>query len=456
MPPTHRNVARNIPELTKVGITTRAVALLALVNACGGTSPSPSVVPPTPRIVYITQPPSSATAPAPRASRDIAVLDPVLTAPIDGGDWEITHRVTESSYPALAVGDLTIRVYQKVKYLCAAGPCDVGLNTDDPNTVDQPRPARFRWQAGSYVSAEVQTAIGRCEAPDGSVVPDAYDVSITTTLRVTEIGNRDGAQLATKLVGDQVRDGQPRRDAAAHGCPSWRARFKTTGQRNVTPGQATTVRYRNWAGYVVARDGVRITDVRGSWTQPAIRCDGAATQMSSYWIGIDGSSNDTLEQLGTEADCRDGRATYAAWWETIPEPQIRTDLEIRPGDQLRASIHSSGDRYTMSLRNDTTGGSFSKTVDWPAAEGASAEWIAEATSLCRLDECEVQVLPDFGSVHFTDAEAGTGSADLRAPSDPAWQLERALMITRGGRTKAEVSPFAAGGDAFTVTWRPLS
>jgi len=148
--------------LVKVSYTARAVPFLVLLGACGGSSPPASVLQPTPRIVYVTQPPSSATAPNPSASRETPVVDPVLAARIDGGDWEITHRVTESSYPALAVGDLTVRVYQKVKYLCAALPCDVDLNTDDPNTVDRPRPAHFRWQAGSYVAAELQTAIGRC------------------------------------------------------------------------------------------------------------------------------------------------------------------------------------------------------------------------------------------------------------------------------------------------------
>ena len=109
----------------------------------------------------------------------------------------------------------------------------------------------------------------------------------------------------------------------------------------------------------------------------------------------------------------------------------------------------------MTLRNQTTGHEFSKTVDWPPAEGSSAEWIAEATSLCRGDDCQIQVLPDFGTVRFTDAEAATKSSGLLSATDPRWGLERSVMITQGGRTKAEVSPLGVGGDTFKVTWRPL-
>ena len=452
---------RVAPSSLRFGDLAVAAGLLTVTLVACGSTPPPPVVTSTPETVDVTPPPPSAiasnaipsSAPMPSPT---PTLDPLLATRIDGGDWEITHQVTKSTYPALVVGDITIRVYHDVSYRCSTPPCDVVLKTDDPNTVDRPRPATFTWGGAEYVSAETQKAIDRCDAPDGTAIANAYDVTITTTLRVAEVGTRNGVPLATRLIGNQVREAERNDSAAAHGCKAWTTEFTSSGQRNVTPGQATTVRSRNWAGYVVASDVARITEVRGSWVQPAIRCTGAKKQFSSFWIGIDGSANDTLEQIGTEADCRDGRASYGAWWETIPEPETAVDLLVRPGDVMVASIRSSGDRYTMSLRNQTTRHGFTKTIDWPRAEGASAEWIAEATSLCSFDICDVQVLPDFGAVHFSDAVAGTSSAALLAPTDAAWALERNVMITKGGRTKAEVSPLAATGDAFTVTWRPLS
>ena len=453
---------RVAPSSLRFGDLAVGAALLAVTLVACGSTPPPPLVTSTPETGPVTPQPASAIASDSDPSRaptpsPTSTLDPLLATRIDGGDWEITHEVTRSNYPALVIGDITIRVYHDVAYRCSTPPCDVALKTDDPNTVDLPRQATFRWRGGEYVSAETQKAIDRCDAPDGTAIPNAYDVTITTTLRVAEVGARNGVPLATRLVGNQVRQAAPAAAAAAHGCVAWRAEFTSSGQRNVTPGQATTVRSRNWAGYVVASDVERITEVHGSWVQPAIRCTGTKKQFSSFWIGIDGSANDTLEQVGTEADCRDGRALYGAWWETIPEPETPVDLLVRPGDVMVASIRSTGDRYTMSLRNQTTGHGFTKTIDWPRAEGASAEWIAEATSLCGDDVCDVQVLPDFGAVHFSDAAAATvSSADPLAPTDASWALERNVMITKGGRTKAEVSPLAASGDAFTVTWRPLS
>ena len=397
---------------------------------------------------------TAASSSLPTASPS-SVADPLSTARIDGGDWEITHIVTTSDRPAFGIGDLTIRVYQNVRYQCSTPPCGVALKTDDPNTVDRPRAATFVWRSGSYVSTDLQRAIDRCDAPDGTVVPDAYDVVIQTTVRVAAVGDRNGSRLATKLVGDQSRHGTPTDAAASHGCPAWSVTFQTTGQRNIKPGLATTVRSHNWAGYVVSRDDARITRVQGSWIQPAIRCESPTAAYSSFWIGIDGVKNDSVEQIGTEADCLDGKPTYDAWWETFPDPETRIKLAVHPGDHMSASIRSTGDRYTMTLRNQTTDHEFSKTVDWPSADGSSAEWIAEATSLCPDDDCQIQLLPDFGAVRFTDAEAATKSSGLLGATDPRWGLERSVMITQGGRTKAEVSPLGVGGNTFTVTWRPL-
>src|SRR5581483_7426596 len=56
----------------------------------------------------------------------------------------------------------------------------------------------------------------------------------------------------------------------------------------------------NWSGYAVA--GGRYTTV---W--------------SSFWIGLDGDTSNTVEQTGTEADCSSGRAVYSAWYEMYPK-----------------------------------------------------------------------------------------------------------------------------------------
>src|SRR5437879_336113 len=69
----------------------------------------------------------------------------------------------------------------------------------------------------------------------------------------------------------------------------------------------------NWSGY--ATTGNTYYDVRGSWTQPAVSCSADETAYASFWLGIDGYTTYTVEQIGTDADCVNGTPTYYAWYE---------------------------------------------------------------------------------------------------------------------------------------------
>ena len=66
-----------------------------------------------------------------------------------------------------------------------------------------------------------------------------------------------------------------------------------------------TVTSSNWSGYAV-QSASQFTDAKGSWVQPAATCSTNSAQYSSFWVGIDGYSSDSVEQLGTDSDC-DGR-----------------------------------------------------------------------------------------------------------------------------------------------------
>jgi hypothetical protein len=333
----------------------------------------------------------------------------------------------------------------------------VTLLTDDPSTIDEPRKAAFKWSAGEYVSTDRQRGIERCAAADGAVVANAYDVTITTRLRVVNREMRGSDWLATVLEGEQQRVATPRPKATKHGCTGWTVSFASRGQRNLTPGGATQITSGNWAGYVVHTDGAQIRRVRGSWIQPAIRCvNGNDIELSSYWIGLDGSRNGTVEQTGTAAECRKGVISYSAWWETFPDYSVPVSLRVRPGDRITADIVRHGDRYRFTLTNETTGKSFAHTVTWTRGENTSAEWIAEATSLCPHDVCQAQVLPDFGPVRFTDATASTDVSGYQSINDPSWALERDVMVDDKGLVRAEVGALSSGGSSFTVTWRSPS
>src|SRR5437762_7532386 len=74
---------------------------------------------------------------------------------------------------------------------------------------------------------------------------------------------------------------------------------------------------QNWAGYAVESDfaapaGV-VTFVQGGWKVPAVRCGFLASTYSAVWVGMDGYSSPTIEQIGTGQDCPLGVASYYAW-----------------------------------------------------------------------------------------------------------------------------------------------
>src|SRR5215472_3488086 len=62
----------------------------------------------------------------------------------------------------------------------------------------------------------------------------------------------------------------------------------------------------NWSGYAVTGAKGSVSDVTGSWIVPTMDCSTTPTGYSAMWVGIDGYSSNTVEQIGTESDCVNG------------------------------------------------------------------------------------------------------------------------------------------------------
>jgi hypothetical protein len=163
----------------------------------------------------------------------------------------------------------------------------------------------------------------------------------------------------------------------------------------------------NWSGYAVHRSGVKFTKATASWVQPGAACVTGQRTYSAFWVGLGGYNrgSNALEQIGTEVDCTSaGAVRSTAWFELVPEASRAAHLAVRPGDALTATVAVHRRRVTMTLRDATTGRSFRKTLKAAQVDTSSAEWIAEAPSVC-LGESSCQTLPlaDFGSARFTTA-----------------------------------------------------
>jgi hypothetical protein len=210
----------------------------------------------------------------------------------------------------------------------------------------------------------------------------------------------------------------------------------------------------NWSGYAVT--GEVFTDVVGSWVQPSASCPSKQQQDAAFWVGIDGyfSSDDAVEQIGTDSDCNKGKGKtpasphYYAWWEidtaastssvTIPET-------VSAGDVMTAEVSNDGGTYTLTL-TDSGKWTYSPPPQTPspAPPASSAEWIAEAPSVCKK-KCVPVKLADFGSVTFSGATANGSSISSFKSS----QINKITMV-KGKTVKASPTPLAGSG--FTIDW----
>ena len=213
----------------------------------------------------------------------------------------------------------------------------------------------------------------------------------------------------------------------------------------------------NWAGYAVTASAGAVSDVRGSWVVPAIQGTCPSTnQYSSFWVGIDGFNSNTVEQTGTDSDCRSGAPAYYAWYEFYPHPsKLISGVSVHPGDVVSAEVLYSGGRFTVSIQDLTTGASFSASAKVRGAQRSSAEWIAEAPS----SSGGILPLADFGTVSFgadTTGVASTCTATIGGVTGAIGSFGSSVqsisMVTSSAALKAQPSALSTDGTSFSVTW----
>ena len=206
----------------------------------------------------------------------------------------------------------------------------------------------------------------------------------------------------------------------------------------------------NWSGYAVT--GTGFTRASGSWVVPKAKCS-SGTQYASFWVGLDGYSSNTVEQTGTDSDCASGSPRYYAWYEFYPNPSFQiTSLTIKAGDVISAKVVYSSSKFTVTIKDVTTGKSFSKSATVSSAKRTSAEWIAEAPSSGRI-----LPLADFGTVLFgkdSTAVTSTCTAASTAHTGAIGTFSSIEEITMEKSAVKEAIPsgLSSDGTSFSVTW----
>ena len=221
---------------------------------------------------------------------------------------------------------------------------------------------------------------------------------------------------------------------------------------NVTVEEST-----NWSGYAV--EGTSFTSAKGSWIVPTVTCSKTPNTYSSFWVGIDGWTSSTVEQTGTDSDCSGSRASYYAWYEFYPNPSILvSSVPGSPGNKISATVTYNGSQFTITITNETTGKSYSKSSTVRGAKRSSAEWIAEAP--CCTNSGGILPLADFGTVDFgqdyTDVTSTNYAIDsgINGPiSDYGSSVFESIMVNgSSGADEAVPSGLSTDGSSFTVKW----
>jgi hypothetical protein len=217
---------------------------------------------------------------------------------------------------------------------------------------------------------------------------------------------------------------------------------------------ATSTSSTNWAGYtaetsLASPTSSSVGEVSGQWTVPTVTCTLRTTSYSASWVGIDGYSDNTVEQTGTEQDCNRGRAQYYAWYELYPAYSYEVSLPVKAGNIVTADVKYIGNNsFTLTLVNKSTNQTFTTTKVASGALRESAEWVAEAPA----NFFGILPLSNFGTEMFSNALA-TINNTTGTISNTAWQNQPINMVTSSGlQNKATTSPLSTDGSGFSVTW----
>jgi len=207
-------------------------------------------------------------------------------------------------------------------------------------------------------------------------------------------------------------------------------RIRVAGSGNKAAGWASS----NWSGYALTGSGY--SSVTAHWVVQAVSRSHKATY-SSEWVGIDGFSNSSLIQTGTESDYYNGAAHYDAWWEILPAAEtVIPSIVVSPGDQMSATItKGSGSSWTITISDMSRNETFS-TVQTYTGPQTSAEWIEEAPSVGG----RIAPLANYGQTTFDPGTVNGINPGLTA-SDGGVMIQKGIQVSTDSNPDSDTDGF---------------
>lgn len=211
----------------------------------------------------------------------------------------------------------------------------------------------------------------------------------------------------------------------------------------------------NWSGYVSATNLQNPTPgsvdaVSGNWVVPTLM----STSNNAYcavWVGIDGFTSGTVEQIGTSHNWINGQQRNSAWFEMYPQGSYNINgFPVDNGDQIGGAVSYLGNGvFRLALHNYTKGvhtiipASYTTSA---TAQRSCAEWVVEAPW-----SGGILPLSDFGSETFTGCTTKINNIS-GAISSPYWVYDAITMVANNNIIKALPSGLAPQGHRFSVAW----
>jgi len=206
----------------------------------------------------------------------------------------------------------------------------------------------------------------------------------------------------------------------------------------------------NWSGYAdTSATHQEFTKVSGAWTTPSVTCS-AEDQITSNWVGLDGFSSGTVEQLGTISWCFQGAPVYFTWYEMFPAGTVEVGTTLKPGDKIAASVTRTGTSYALKLTDSTTTGnniSVTKTCALATCLDTSAEWISERPSF------STGIVPQahYNAFKLTSGAQTSGGKAGTIGTGPG--VNSVTMIDSTQTYNLNTVSGLTGGNAFSTTWK---
>jgi Peptidase A4 family len=225
----------------------------------------------------------------------------------------------------------------------------------------------------------------------------------------------------------------------------------------------------NWSGYAdIACPTCALRYVSADFTVPHLNtATSPNNSWAAHWVGLDGATNSTVEQVGIDTYVDNGVDYYYAWYEMFPAATQVYTLAASPGDNIQVGVYTVNGTYSLSLNDTTLGAGFNATATVPAGytgQNKSAEVITEAPSEASGSSLIQLPLADYGQINYNNAtvtsrsgtHGGLGSTSL-------WNGYAVKMVNSGGATLSVPSGLLNGTNSsgipvsdFTAGWRAAS